>query len=1091
MKTQEKVTEPREGRIEDSYSLSPMQQAMLFNYLDDRHSGVDIEQIVSTLHERVHPAHFQQAWRRVVERHPILRTTFEWEALADPVQRVHSHAFPPFEEFDWHSLSPAEQEKGLTSYLDSDRHRGFLLNEPPLMRIVLFQMGAEDYRCVWTFHHALLDGRSFPLVLKEVFAFYEAFSQGRELTLDVPRPFGDFINWFQEKDHLKSEPFWKEMLKGFTTPTLLNLSREPVQEPGAKTHGAREVRLSKELTAALNSCARENGLTVNTFIQGAWSLLLHHYSGEDDVVFGATRACRRTALEGAESMMGIFINTLPVRVQMTSDMSLIPFLKGLRAQQVVLRDYEHTPLHLVQGWTEVPRGKPLFDSIVVFENYLLNAALRAGGGHWLHREFRYIGQTNFPLTLIGYADEELLLRIEYYRNRFDDSAIERMLVHLKVLLGNMVANPNQRLAEVKILGNDEYRQLVEGWNETAVAYPEGVLLHQLFEAQVEKTPDAVAVVFEGEQLSYRQLNQRANQLAHFLRSLGAAPDTFVGVCMERSLEMVVALYGILKAGAAYVPIDPDYPRERVAFMLEDAHTPVLLTQQRLAADLPAHGARMVCLDTAWPEISQHRGQNPEVTATAGNLAYMIYTSGSTGKPKGAMNTHRGISNRLLWMQERYQLTAANVVMQKTPFSFDVSVWEFFWPLLNGASLVVARPGGHQDPAYLADLIEHRHITVLHFVPSMLRVFLEEPGLERCRSLRHVICSGEALGFDLQERFFERLHAQLHNLYGPTEAAVDVTHWTCQPNSPLHFVPIGRPVANTQTYILDGRLQPVPIGVAGELHLGGVQIGRGYHNRPELTAEKFIPDPFRQEPGARLYKTGDLARYLPDGNIEFLGRIDHQVKIRGLRIELGEIEFQLAAHPAVKEVVVVARQDEPGDQRLVAYLVAGEAAAPGTSELRTFLLHTLPDYMVPAAFVWLKQLPLSPNGKVDRRALPAPDKTQRDLEKPFVAPRTELERALAGLWQSALNVEKVGLEDNFFELGGHSLLLVQVHGKLRAHLHRDLPITELFQYPTIRALAEHLSESAPKEGSTKNIRRRAERQIAARSRRVELEKELDK
>jgi len=445
-------------------------------------------------------------------------------------------------------------------------------------------------------------------------------------------------------------------------------------------------------------------------------------------------------------------------------------------------------------------------------------------------------------------------------------------------------------------------------------------LHALFEMQAERTPDHVALVFKQQTLTYAEFNRRANQLAHHLRGMGVGPEVLVAVCMERSLELVVALYAVVKAGGAYVPIDPDYPQERVAFMLEDAGAPVLLTQAGLLGRLPGHKGRVVCLDADWERIAREDMANPDSATAADNLAYVIYTSGSTGKPKGAMNTHRGICNRLLWMQDQYGLREADKVLQKTPFSFDVSVWEFFWPLLTGAQLVVAEPGGHRDAAYLVNLIREQGITVLHFVPSMLRVFLEEPGVEKCESLRHVMCSGEALPYDLQEEFFRLLPSQLHNLYGPTEAAVDVTHWTCRRGDDRKVVPIGRPVANTQIYILDRHLQPVPMGVAGELHIGGVQVGRGYHKRPELTAEKFIPDPFSGDPKARLYKTGDLSRWLADGAIEYLGRMDFQVKIRGFRVELGEIETTLRSHPGVREAVVLAREDIPGDPRVVAYIV---------------------------------------------------------------------------------------------------------------------------------------------------------------------------
>jgi amino acid adenylation domain-containing protein len=596
------------------------------------------------------------------------------------------------------------------------------------------------------------------------------------------------------------------------------------------------------------------------------------------------------------------------------------------------------------------------------------------------------------------------------------------------------------------------------WNDTAVAYPLDLCVHALVEAQAERTPEAVAVEFGAGRLTYRALNRQANRLAHYLRRLGVGPEVLVGVCMERSLEMVVALLAVLKAGGAYVPVDPAYPAERMAYMLTDAQAPVLLTQARLVSRLPEAGARLLVLDGAGQPWAGESDANPDSGVTAENLAYVIYTSGSTGKPKGVMNEHRGIGNRLFWMQERYPLTPEDVVLQKTPYSFDVSVPEFFGTLLAGARLVMAEPGGHQDPAYLARVIQERGVTQCHFVPSMLQVFLDEPGLEEsCRSLRRVLASGEALSYELQERFFRRLGADLLNLYGPTEAAVEVSYWPCRRGGIRRPVPIGYPVANVQLYVLDEAMQPVPVGETGELYIGGVAVARGYWRRPELTAERFVPNPLG--PG-RLYRTGDRARWLPEGAIEYLGRLDHQVKLRGLRIELGEIEAVLAQHPSVREAVVLAREDQPGNQRLVAYVVPTAGAQVTVSELRQFLRTQLPEYMVPTAFVTLPAMPLTTSGKVDRKALPAPSAGRGG---PFEAPLTPTEQALAEIWTGVLGLEQIGRNDNFFDLGGHSLLATQVFARVRNALGVDLAVPTLFEAPTVAALAEKVVTAMQGQG----------------------------
>jgi amino acid adenylation domain-containing protein len=622
-----------------------------------------------------------------------------------------------------------------------------------------------------------------------------------------------------------------------------------------------------------------------------------------------------------------------------------------------------------------------------------------------------------------------------------------------------------------LLTEGERHQLLIEWNDTHRDYPKDKCIHELFEEQVEKTPDAIAVVFEDQQLTYRELNTRANQLAHYLQRLGVGPESLVALCVERSIEMIVGLLGVLKAGGAYVPLDPSYPKERLAFMLEDTRAAVVVTQSEFVSQLSKdteHGRPTdndnqhrsavigprpcrVCFDTDWEQIAKESSENPIRITTAENLAYVIYTSGSTGKPKGVMIPHRAIVNHMLWMHEALPLSGSDRVLQKTPFSFDASIWEFYAPLLAGARLVMAPPQAHQDSACLVKALAEQEVTVLQVVPSMLGILVEEAGLNGCQSLRRVFCGGEVIPFQLTERFSGRSKAELYNLYGPTEATIDVTCAICGRND-RQSVSIGRPIANMQVYILDSHLQPVPIGVAGELYIGGDGLARGYLNRPELTSEKFIPNLFTDKPGARLYRTGDLGRYLADGNIEFLGRIDNQVKIRGYRIELGEIESVLGQHPMVREAVVSAREDSPGDKRLVAYIVFSKAQACTGSELRSFLKEKLPEYMIPSAFASLDTLPLTPNGKLDRKALPVPCQNRPEPEDTFVAPRTLAEQILAKSWAEVLKIDKVGIHDNFFDLGGHSLLATQVMSRIRDVFQVDIPLRALFEKPTVEELA---------------------------------------
>ncbi len=1031
--------------------LVPLQAGMLLHAVRAPGSGVDIEQIVLRTRERLRAADLHAAWRAVVFAEPMLRTAFTWTADGRPVQQAAPDVTLDWTVESWRDVAPADVAPRLAAWLAADRRRPLPLDQAPVMRWTLLQEAGGDDILIWTFHHALLDGRSFPLVLDDVFARYDHAAAPRAVE---PRgAFGDVVRALAATDWSAADRFWHATLAGVTSPTRLALAAPaPAAPPATRVHDEIARRLEAAETAALESFAAAQGVTMHTLVQAAWALLLHHYSHEHDVMFGVTRAGRHLPVPGVERMLGLLINTLPLRVAIDRAQPLEVFLADVRRAWRAQRPWAHTPLTRVQAASAVPAGQPLFDTLVVYEHRAIDEVMRSRGGAWASRRVAYHGQTNIGVTLTAYGGERLSLHLGFYHDRLEPGVAARMLAGLRTLLLAMPLAAALPIGRLPLHTADERRALLAHGNDTDVDYGPAGLLQHTFEAAAARTPDAVAVVAGEGTLTYAALDRRANQLAHHLRGLGLQPRERVAVCLERSLDMVVTLLAVLKAGAAYVPIDPDYPADRVAFMLADAGATVVVTHLEVAARLHTD-AIVLALDEAGEALDERPATPPVASIGPDDPAYMIYTSGSTGRPKGAINTHRGIVNRLRWMQAFYQLTPADAVLQKTPFSFDVSVWEFFWPLGEGARLVVAAPDSHRDPDALVAAVTTHQVTVLHFVPSMLRVFLQARHVATCTSVREIICSGEALAPDLVDACHRVLPATLRNLYGPTEAAVDVTHWTCPREAPTTRVPIGYAAPNTRCYVLDDALEPVPAGVSGELYLGGVQVGTGYHGRPDLTAARFLSDPFAAVPDARLYRTGDICRRLPDGALEYLGRTDHQVKVRGFRIELGEIEAALAAQPGVTDAVVVARQDVPGDPQLVAY-VTGPAAV---DSLRRALAAALPDYMVPQHIVALAALPLSPNGKLDRARLPRPAAGGGEAAR-RVAPATDLERRIAAIWCEVLGVDAVGVTVSFFEAGGHSLSLMQVHRRLCDALGLDVPIVMLFRLPTVRALAAELARA---------------------------------
>ncbi|MGZ5050157.1 MAG: amino acid adenylation domain-containing protein [Methylobacter sp.] len=1038
-------------QVEDIYPLAPLQHGLVFHSLIADEPGVYCIQIGCRLTGELNVPAFKQVWRQLIDRHPILRTRFHFENRDQPLQIVHKHVQLPIVEYDWRGQPALEQTQSWQQLQADDQASGFDFTRAPLMRVSLARCSNQAYYLLWSYHHVLLDGWSGPLLINELFAGYEAVQRGKAPLLPVARPYRDYIAWLQNQDTASAETYWRSALSGFSAPTPM-MGENPADNTGQHQPGGYAklgLTLSAECTDTLSVFAKQQHLTVNTLVQAAWGLLLSRYSGENDIVFGVTVSGRPAELCGVESMVGLFINSLPLRIKIRPDSAALDWLQALFAQNQDMRRYEYTSLTQIQGWSELPRGTALFESLLVFENYPINQALAEHADDLAVDEINVIDNTNYPLTVSAFPGTELHLDITYAEDRFEAETIKRMLAQLQRLIEAFALQPHTRLSELSLLSDSDKKEMLVDWNATEADYPKHRFIHQLFEAQVEKTPDAGALAFEEQALSYAELNSKSNRLAHYLRAQGVGPEVLVGICVERSLEMVVGLLGILKAGGAYVPLDPGYPQDRLDFMLHDVNARIVLTQEACREKVAASTATVLCLDSEWYKVSMACDANPDVRLEPENLAYCIYTSGSTGQPKGAGVPHRGILNRLQWMQQQYGLDQSDRVLQKTPYSFDVSVWEFFWPLMTGAKLIVARPEEHKDSLALIETITAQQITTIHFVPSMLQVFIDTPGVENCRSLKRVICSGEALPADLVQRFLQKFPAELHNLYGPTEASVDVSYWACLPGSAETAIPIGRPIANIALYILDRQLNPVLPGTPGELHIGGIGLGRGYLNRPELTAEKFIPNPYGPL-GSRLYKTGDLARYRSDGVIDYLGRNDFQVKIRGFRIELGEIENRLCACAGVREAVVIAREDAHGDKKLVAYLTEDGGNELSIADLRAGLAEALPDYMLPSAFVVLPVLPLSANGKLDRNALPAPDE-EAVIHHRYEAPQGPIETALSRIWQDLLELERVGRNDHFFELGGHSLMALALVERLRQEGWALEP-RAVFANPVLSALA---------------------------------------
>lgn len=1036
---------PQKKKIEDIYPLSPMQEGMLFHALYSPESSVYFEQIDFNMHGALNVPLFKQALENTISRHAVLRSAFVWKKLDKLLQVVHKTVELPFTFYDWSALSTHDQEEQFEQLKKDDRKKGFDLSDAPLLRVALIRIDAQNHKLLWSNHHIIFDGWSIPIIFKDVFTFYELSLKQSAISLPPAKPFRNYIGWLGNQSMEKAEQFWRKELEGFHSPSTLG---PELQDDLSSESNRYTVELNPQLSNKITTLSKSEKVTINTLIQAVWAIILQHHTAQSDVLFGATVSGRPPQIEDVETMVGLFINTLPIRVDLSQFTTFNQLVNALHTKGVVLRDYEYTPLVEIQRWSAVPSEKELFNALVVFENYPVEEQMEKQQSSLTASHFNSFEQTNFPLTFLVAARKQLHLEFNYNPNLFEAEYIQQISRQVECVLEQIVTTPHIPLKHIKLLPQADEYAILNKFNQTVKSYKKYESLITLFNEQVALTPHAPALKYQSEEWSYKTLDSKSNLLAQYLVSKGVKQGQLIGVAMERSLEMVTTLYAILKAGAAYVPLDPDLPDGRINQMVETAGIELICGQSHLAKRLKKSAKTFVDINAAWPKLDEIEEQTHSQPVAAQSAAYMIFTSGSTGIPKGVIVDHAAIINRLQWMQDHFKITAKDVVLQKTPYSFDVSVWEFFWPLLYGAKLVIAKPDGHKEPRYLAEIIIKEAITTVHFVPAMLHAFLEEEFARRCSNLNRVICSGEALSFHLQQQFFNIFKStELHNLYGPTEAAVDVTYWQCEPSGNHKSVPIGFPIANTEIYILDDELNPVAVGVAGELHIAGIQLARGYHNNADLTAEKFIPNPFSSAPGSRLYKTGDLARYKTNGAIEYISRIDHQVKIRGLRIELGEIEFRLTQHLQIEKAAVKVVNLTENNPQIAAYYTG---KALNNEELTNFLSQSLADYMVPDYFIHLPSIPVTKNGKTDKKALPLPE--QNLAHQNYVAPRNALEETLAIIWKNLLKVEKVGIYDPFFDLGGHSLLATRMISKIREAFNVEIALRLIFENNTIALLA---------------------------------------
>ncbi|MCD6571342.1 MAG: amino acid adenylation domain-containing protein, partial [Deltaproteobacteria bacterium] len=1040
--------------IADIYPLSPMQQGMLFHTLYDPKGAAYFEQFNCIIEGSLNLEHLEGAWNHLIREYPIFRTVCNWKDANQPLQIVLKERPIKLDVHDFKGLDEMAQQERINDFLATDREASFDLAKGPLMRLNVLLLDNKKYYFVWSYHHILLDGWCLSIIMQDLFKAYNALQNGERLpSLNRP-PYKNYIAWLDRQDKGKAKKFWSEYLEGFDTPTPLPWDyRRPKKETLNMTEQV--LTLSEDITSRLERFVRSRRTTLSTLIQSVWAILLSRYSGHDDIVYGITVSGRPPRLKGSEETVGLFINTLPVRAIIDENRSYTEFLEMFKDRSSIIMDYEYSFIPDIHACSAVSPGQSLFDSILVFENYPLEAEGFDVGSDLRVHVFTPRETTNYDVTIVGMPGKELKLRILYNQDKFEDSTIRRLMSHINNLIVNVLESPDEPIANIDMLSGQERKDLLIGFNNTNRDYPKEKCTHELFEEQVDIRPDKVALVFGDERLTYAQLNEASNKVAWYLRANGVGKGTYVAIMVERSMDMIIGVLGILKAGGAYVPIESEYPKARIKYMLEEIQAPVIIVQDRLLDRLPEYDGKILSMDQFWEKDGIKDRSNLENVNSPEDIAYVIYTSGSTGNPKGVMVPHIGIT-RLVKNTNYADITPDDRFLQIATFAFDAATLEFWGPLLNGGTLFLASSNDVLSPDGLADLLLSNNITII-FLTTVLFNQLVDTRPDGVTKLKRLLVGGEALSVPHVRKGIKYTKPGCFaNVYGPTENTTFSTYYDVDhvPDDATS-IPIGYPIANSTLYILDKYLKPVPVGVPGEIYLGGHGLAKGYLNDPEKTAKTFIPNPLSDVDEDRLYKTGDLGKWLPDGSVDFLGRIDTQVKVRGHRIELGEIESVLTDYNEIKDNVVIVKDSQGGNKLLVAYYVAEVELS--INNLRSFLKERMPDYMVPNIFIRLDNLPLNPNGKVDKNALPEPEGLRPEMDTAYRAPSNDIENTIASIWQDVLGIDKIGIYDDFFDLGGHSLKATQAVTRMKEAFNVDLPIRAIFENHTIKELEDVIIE----------------------------------